>query len=119
MKVFWQDDGSNCSKAVFAVLSRRNIKMEESGCSGGLKLSLSCLEKCKPYAVGTECSSEPSLSIESCGGEKFSLLKAGTPVTGNDPHSANKAKEKLLENFPKSVFFNEWEKEIKEWLCTN
>jgi len=115
MKVFWQDSGNECSEAVFAMLSKR-IKMEKSECSGGLSLSFNCLEKCKSSSFGIECSYEPSLAIESCGGEKYSMLKAKEPVTGSDAYNKNMARENLIENLPKAIFFNEWEKEIKEWV---
>jgi hypothetical protein len=115
MKVFWRDTGDECSESVFAMLSKK-IKIEKSECSGGLNLNFSCSEKCKSSSFGIECSFEPSLSIESCSGESYSLLKVKTPVVANDIHNTGKAKEKLLENLPKAVFFNEWEKEIKEWV---
>ena len=113
IRVFWQDAGNECSAAVFAALSK-NTKLEKSQCSGGLNLNFNCLEKCKNSAYGTECSYEPSLSIELCGGEKYSMLKA-QPVTGINVGSESKAREKLADNLPKAAFLNEWEKEIKEW----
>jgi hypothetical protein len=114
-KVFWQDAGDECSKSVFAMLSKK-AKMEKSGCSGGLSLNFNCYEKCKSSAFGIECSFEPSLSIESCGGEKYSMLKTREPVIGNDAHSTGKAREKLLEDLPNAAFLSEWEKELKEWV---
>jgi hypothetical protein len=120
IKVFWQDAGDECSEVAFAALSKK-AKMERAGCSGGLRLSFNCPEKCKSSAYGIECSFEPSLSIESCGAESYSLLKVKTPVIANDIYSTGKAREKLLENLSDAVFFNEWEKEIKEWVpqCTD
>jgi len=67
MKIFWQDNGNECSNAVFAVFSKK-IKIEKSECYGGLNMKFNCLEKCKSSGYGIECSFEPSLSIESCGG---------------------------------------------------
>jgi len=113
VKVFWQDAGNECSKAVFAILSKK-IKMEKSQCSGGLNLNFNCSEKCKPSSFGIECSYEPSLSIESCDGESYSLLKAQTPAAGSDMYSEAKAKENLAENLPKATFFAEWEIETKK-----
>jgi len=120
MRIFWQDASNECSEAVFAILSKK-IKMEKSECSGGLKLNFNCSEKCKSSSFGIECSYEPSLSIESCGGQSYSLLKAQTPATGSDMDSESKAKEKLVENLPKAFFFGEWEKEVKKWVpqCTD
>jgi len=116
MKVFWQDAGNECSNAVFAILSK-NIKIEKSQCIGnGLNMKFNCLEKCKSSAYGIECSYEPSLSIESCGGLSYSLLKVQTHYTGIDISSEAKAREKLSENLPREVFLNEWEKEINEWV---
>jgi len=115
MKIHWKDSDSQCSKEAFAELSRR-AKLEKSECLNGLNLNFNCLEKCKSSSYGVECSYEPSLAIESCGGEKYSLLKAGMPATGNDMYNESKAKEKLAENFSKATFFNEWEKEVKEWI---
>jgi len=114
MKVFWQDAGNECSNAVFAVLSQK-IKIEKSGCTGGLNMKFNCAEKCKNSSYGIECSYDPSLSIESCGGESYALLKAGAPATGIDVGNESKAREKLADNLPKAAFLNEWEKEIKEW----
>jgi hypothetical protein len=113
-KVFWQDAGNECSNAIFAMLSKK-IKIEKSRCQGGLNLSFNCSEKCKSSSYGIECSYEPSMAVEACGGEKYSMLKA-QPATGSDMHSESKAKEKLAENLPKAAFFNEWEKEIREWV---
>jgi predicted RNase H-like HicB family nuclease len=115
MKIFWQDAGNECSMVVFAMLSKK-IKMEKSRCSGGLKLSFDCVERCKSSSFGIECSFEPFLAIESCGRESYSLLKTGVPAIGNDVHSTGKAREKLLENLPDAAFLNEWEKELKEWV---
>jgi len=115
VKIFWQDAGNECSNATFATLSKK-IKIEKSECSGGLNLSFNCSEKCKSSSFGIECSYEPSLAIESCGGEKYSMLRAAKPVTGGDMYNEAKAKEKLGENISKAAFFNEWEKEIKEWV---
>jgi len=120
LKVFWQDNGNECSNAVFAALSKR-IKIEKSECSGGLNLSFNCLEKCKNSAYGVGCAYEPSLSIELCGGERYSMLKTKEPVTGTDVGHETKARERLAENLTNAVFLKEWEKEIKEWIpqCTD
>ncbi len=119
-KVFWQDAGNECSNAVFAVLSQK-IKIEKSKCSGGLNMKFNCSEKCKSYSYGIECSYEPSLSIESCGGQSYSLLKTQTPATSTDTYNEAKAREKLAESLTNAVFLNEWKKEIKEWIpqCTD
>jgi len=115
MKVFWQDAGNECSNVVFAALSQK-IKMEKSDCTGGgLNMKLSCQEKCKNSSFGVECTYDPSLSIESCGGESYSLLKTGTPATGIDISNV-KAREKLADNLPKAAFLSEWEREINEWV---
>jgi len=114
-KVFWQDAGNECSETIFAMLSKK-IKMEKSKCSGGLKLSLSCNEKCAGSSLEIECSVIPSLAIESCGGEKYSMLKAKEPVTGSHDLNKSIAKENLIENLSKASFFNEWEREIMEWM---
>jgi len=115
MKVFWQDTGNECSNAVFAALSKK-IKIEKSQCIGsGLNMKFNCLEKCKNSSYGTECSFEPSLSIESCGGQSYSLLKLQMPIAGVDVGSESKAREKLANNLPKAAFLAEWEKEIMEW----
>jgi hypothetical protein len=115
MKVFWQDAGNECSGAAFAVLSKK-IKMEKSECLGGLKLSFNCPEKCAGSSLGIECSFNPSLAVESCGGEKYSMLKVKEQVTGSDMHNKNTAKENLMENLSGAAFFKEWEREIMEWV---
>jgi hypothetical protein len=115
MKVHWEDSGNECSDATFAAFSKK-AKMEKSKCAGGLRLRFACTEKCKSASYGMECSFEPSLAIESCEGERYSLLRAKEPVTGFDMHSASRAKENLIENLPKAAFFSEWEKEVKEWV---
>jgi len=114
-KVFWQDAGNECSETIFAMLSKK-IKMEKSKCSGGLKLSLGCSDKCKSSSFGVECSYEPSIAIESCGEEKYSMLKAKEAVTGSHEYNKGIAKENLIENLSKASFFNEWEREIMEWI---
>ena len=115
MKVHWEDSENECSDAGFARLSSK-VKMEKSECSGGLKLRFACTEKCKAVSFGVECSFEPSLAIESCEGERYSMLRAKEPVTGSDMHNANRAQEDLIANLSKAAFFNEWEKEIGEWI---
>jgi len=114
-KVYWKDAGNDCSKAVFAELSK-SIKIEKSSCSNGLKLLFSCPEKCKSSSFGVECTLEPSLSVESCGGEPYSLLKSKKDITGSDMNSENRAREKLMANLSSAVFLKEWEREIKEWV---
>jgi len=114
LKIHWEDTGGECPDVAFSVLSK-TVKMEKKTCSSGLKLRFSCSEKCASSSFGAECYFEPSLSIESCGGEPYSLLKPKDPIKGYDMYNKAKARDKLLENFPKAAFFNEWEKEIKEW----
>jgi hypothetical protein len=120
MKIYWQDTQNECSNAIFAAFSK-NIKIEKSQCSGGLNLNFNCLERCKSSAYGIECSFEPSLSIESCGGQSYSLLKAQMPITTTDMYNEAKSREKMIENLTSAAFLNEWEKEIKEWIpkCTD
>jgi len=115
MKIFWEDIANECSEKVFAVLSKK-IKMEKSKCSYGLKLNYNCSDRCKSSSFGVECSYEPSLSLESCDGQSYSMLKVHTPVIGNDMYIEGKARERLAENLPKAVFLGEWEKELKEWV---
>jgi len=114
-KVFWQDAGNECSKTVFSMLSGK-IRMEKSKCTGGLKLDLNCLEKCAGSSIEIECSVNLSLTIESCGGEKYSMLKIKEPITAFHSNNKNMAMENLIENLSKAAFFGEWEKEIKEWM---
>jgi len=116
-KVFWQDAGNECSKTVFSMLSGK-IRMEKSKCTSGLKLDLNCPEKCAGSSIEIECSVNPSLNIESCGGEKYSMLKIKEPVTASHPQNKNLAMENLIEDLPKAAFWGEWEKEIKEWIPT-
>jgi len=120
MKTFWQDTGNECSDATFSILSKK-IKIEKSGCSGGLNLHFNCSEKCKSSAYGIECVYEPLLAIVSCGGESYSLLKVKMPIVGTDIHNEAKAREKVIEELSSAAFINEWEKEIKEWVpqCTD
>jgi len=113
-KVFWQDTGNECSETIFSMLSKK-ITMEKSSCSVGLKLSLSCPEKCASSSLEIECSLNPSLAVESCGGEKYSMLKTKEPVTGSSPYNKNKARENMIENLSNADFLNEWEREIMEW----
>jgi hypothetical protein len=115
VKIFWQDARDECSETAFTVLSKK-IKMEKSRCSGGLKLSFNCPEKCTGSPLGIECSFNPSLALESCGGEKYSMLKIKEPIIGLDAYNKNVAKENLIENLLGAAFFNEWEREIMEWV---
>jgi hypothetical protein len=114
-KVFWQDSGNECSETIFSMLSKK-IKMGKSKCLGGLKLSFNCPEKCVGSSLGIECSSNLSLAIESCGGEKYSTLKIKEPIIGSDSYSKNMARENMVENLSKMDFLVEWEKEIMEWV---
>jgi hypothetical protein len=111
MKVFWQDEGNECSDMAFAMLSKK-IKMEKSRCSSGFNLRFSCSEKCQSFPYGVECSANPSLSVESCDGEKYSMLKAKEPVIGSDAYNKKMARENLIENLSNAAFFKEWEMEI-------
>ncbi len=116
MKIHWEDTDGECQNAMFSVLSSK-LKIEKSKCRNGLKLKLSCPEKCSPSSFGgVECSFSPSLSVESCGGESYSLLKSQKPAIGRDMHSVSKAKEALIEKLPSAEFFSEWEKELKRWI---
>jgi len=115
VKIFWQDVKNDCSDAVFAIFSRK-VKLEKSKCSGGLNLSFYCSERCKSSSYGIECSYEPSLAIEACGGEKYSMLKAPKPVTGSDMYNETKAREDLAKNLQNAAFLNEWENEVKQWV---
>ena len=114
-KTYWEDAESDCSKVVFSELSKR-IKIEKSKCVSGLNLRFSCFEKCGASSYGVECAFEPSLAIESCNGELYSLQKTEEPVRGSDMYNSGKAKENLIKNLPAAIFFNEWEKDIKEWV---
>jgi hypothetical protein len=115
-KVYWEDSAEGeCSSASFSELSRR-VKIERSQCLSGLKFKFSCGERCKSSSYGIECFFEPSLAIESCNAELYSLLRVKETISGTDMYSENKAKEKLVEKLPSAVFFNEWEMEIKEWM---
>jgi len=119
-KIYWKDAESDCSKAVFAELSKK-IKIEKSQCQSGLNLLFSCAERCKSSSFGIECTLEPSLSIESCGGESYSLLKSDKNIAGSDMNSESKAKERLSVNLLQAGFLKEWENEIKKWeaQCAN
>jgi hypothetical protein len=115
-KVYWEENAeSECSSASFSELSRR-IKIEKSQCLSGLKFKFSCGERCKASSYGIECFFEPSLAIESCNAEMYSLLRVKETISGTDMNSENRAKDKLVESLPRAVFFNEWEREIKEWM---
>jgi hypothetical protein len=118
-KVYWQDDGSKCSEIAFSVLSKK-IKMEKSRCSIGYNLRFSCQEKCQSTSYNIECSSNPSLAIESCDGEKYSVLKAKEAVIGSDDYNKSTARENMIDNLSKADFFNEWEEELKRRIpqCT-
>jgi hypothetical protein len=113
-KIYWTDAKDECSKAVFAELSKK-VNIEESNCSIGLNLNFFCSEECKSTSLGIKCSFEPSLVIESCNGEPYSRLSAKEPPTGSDRHSESSAKEKLIKNLPQAAFLEEWKMEIKKW----
>ncbi len=119
MKIHWEDTGNQCSNAVFAKLSKK-ASMEKSACKSGFRFRFSCEEKCESHAFGVECSFEPSLAIENCSKERYSLL-AAKPATGYDMHNKNNAMKNLIDSLPKAVFFEQWEKEIREWVpqCAN
>ena len=117
-KTYWEDTESDCSKAVFSILSGKT-KVEKAECQSenALKLKFACQEKCSPASFGgVQCVFEPSLSLESCGGESYSLLKTTEFPRGTNMHSAGKAKENLMEKLPSAGFFSEWEKELKGWM---
>jgi hypothetical protein len=115
-KIYWTEDRiSDCSNISFSEISKR-ITIEKSDCSKGLNLEFSCSEHCKSSSFGVECFYEPSLAIESCEDESYSLLRVEKPLVGSDLYSENKAKEKLINNLSRANFFAEWEKEIKGWM---
>ncbi len=113
-KIHWNPEKQTAySDIAFSKLSK-SVEMETSPCKGkGISLVYIEDEKCADYAMGVKCTLNPSLAIQSCKGEKYSMLKA-EPITGSSSHNKNKAKEELLKNFSKSDFFNEWEKKIME-----
>ncbi|MCL2261172.1 MAG: LPP20 family lipoprotein [Fibromonadales bacterium] len=113
-KVYWSDQENEYSKIVFAKISEK-VAMEKSACSAGLNLRFTGLEKCANSSFGVECSFEPSLSVESCAGESYSLLKSKDAIAGYDMHNKNKAKENLIAKLQSAAFLDEWLKEIKEW----
>jgi hypothetical protein len=117
-KFHWEDTEGECSDALFSILSGK-MKMEKAECrsESGLKLKLACSEKCIPSSFGgIECTFTPSLSVESCEGESYLLLKAQKPASGRDLHNASKAKENLMEKLSSAEFLSEWEKELKGWI---
>ena len=114
-KIYWDASKDECSNLVFAELSKR-IAMEKSLCLNGLRLRFACLEKCGSFSLGKECSFEPSLAIESCDGNIYSLLKPREPAKGYDMHNQSRARENLIEKLPSAAFFREWETEIKGWV---
>jgi len=113
-KVYWNDQENEYSNIVFAELSKR-ITVEKSACSEGLNLSFTGSEKCANSSFGVECSFEPSLSVESCNGESYLLLKSKEAIAGYDMHNKNKAKENLIVKLQSAAFLDEWLKEIKGW----
>jgi hypothetical protein len=115
MKIHWEDSENECSNAAFAKLSKKT-NMERAACSSGFRFSFSCEEKCKSLPFGVECSFEPSLAIENCDGEMYFLLRVPKPITGSDMHNRSKALDDLAGNLPKAAFFEQWEKEIREWV---
>ena len=121
-KFHWEDIGNECSDAMFSLLSGK-VKVEKAECQSesGLKFKLACSERCMPSSFGgIECYFTPSLSVESCEGESYLLLKTQKPASGRDIHSASKARENLIEKLSSAGFLGEWEKELKGWmpLCT-
>ena len=119
-KLYWNPKIENpCSEIAFSMLSKK-IKMEKSQCSNGLNLNFDCSEKCIDSSLGIECSFNPSLAVESCNGERYSMLKIKETITGFEAYNKNMAKENLIENLSKADFFKEWDKQIMEWVpqCT-
>jgi len=114
MKLHWKSADGQCSKAVFTELSKK-VNIEKAECANGLNLSFSCSEECKSTSMGLKCSFEPSLAIESCGGESYSRLSAKEFPTGSDRHNESVAREKLIKNLPQASFLEEWKTEIKKW----
>jgi hypothetical protein len=117
-KFHWEGTGGECSEVVFSVLSGK-VKMEKAECQNenGLRLKLACSEKCIPSSFGgIECFFESSLSVESCKGESYLLLKTQKPVIGKDMHSTSKARENLMEKLSSAEFTGEWEKELRGWM---
>jgi len=116
-KLHWKPEKQTAySNITFSKLSER-IQMEESSCpkkSRDFVLVFSEVEKCGSNSLEIECSLKPSLAIQSCAGEKYSILTTKETITGSNGYSKGKAKENLIENLSKAGFFKEWEKEIKE-----
>jgi len=114
--VHWKADKENSYSEMFFSKLSAGVKMETSPCKGkGISIVYNgATEKCAGSSLEIECSLNPSLVVQSCGGEKYSMLKVKDPITGSSPYNKNTARENMIENLSKAVFFGEWEKEIME-----
>ncbi|MDR3000846.1 MAG: LPP20 family lipoprotein [Fibromonadaceae bacterium] len=111
---FWEPEQENDYSAIaFSILSK-NLKIEKSACStSGVLLNYKgnkpdCARK---FGVHS-CSYQPLLSIASCQGAEYLLLKNSIE---NAHQKQEFALEKMQENFRTADFWKEWEQEIREW----
>jgi hypothetical protein len=121
-KLHWsseQDD--RYSNIAFSKLSNsKRLKMEKARCkNSGVSLDFKNEEPHCSYIHGLyKCSCKVSLSLASCEGVEHLLLE--NSVEG--VHQKKEfALEKMQNNMKAATFWEEWEKEVKEWVpqCVN
>jgi len=113
-KLHWKPERENeYSSIAFSTLSK-NLKMEKSPCkNNGISLVYRYSEPDCSRKFGVyNCSYKPSLSLLSCKGTEYSLLKS---TVENSHQKQELALEKTKDVFKAADFWWKWEREIKEW----
>ncbi|GBU23930.1 hypothetical protein R83H12_00549 [Fibrobacteria bacterium R8-3-H12] len=113
-KLYWNPEKKTLySEIAFSRLSA-SIQMETSPCAGrGISLAYKGSEpECSANFGFSTCSYSLSLSLNACDGTEYAQLKGD--AIGAHP-KPDFALEKLQNNLKSAEFWNQWEKEIKQW----
>ncbi len=113
-KLHWSPETEDVYSGLAFLKLSKNLKLEKSVCKGG-GISLAYKNtghKCE-YAGIFKCSHKPSLLLASCSGEEYRILES--PNIDSFQKREEVALERLHEKLGDEIFWNEWEREIKQW----
>jgi hypothetical protein len=113
-KLHWNSEHETTyTEIAFANLSRK-LRIEKSPCDGrGISLVYKNPDgKCEHAGIFS-CSHQPSLLLASCDGTEYRLLSVSNVVGFHQKEDV--ALERLQSKLRDEAFWNEWEREIKQW----